>query len=168
MAAYCYRCGLPAKKQGEYYACAEHGMLWLLSRNAPGADALVLKDGKILLIKRANEPYAGYWAMPGGFQEFGEHPATTAIREVREETGLTIELDSILGIYVQHTTPEEYRQITVFVATPAGGTMKAGDDASDCQWFPIDNLPEATYPAHAQRITDYQDQAPATSVRIIE
>jgi 8-oxo-dGTP diphosphatase len=153
----CYVCGLNAKEEYKhYYSCPKHGMLYLLSRNGPCADALITKENNILLILRAHDPYAGYWALPGGFQELGEHPAKTAIREAREETGLIIKLESLLGIYVREINPGEYRQTVVYVAKPLRGKPKAGDDANDCQWFPIDQLPINTSPAHLKRITDYR------------
>jgi NADH pyrophosphatase NudC (nudix superfamily) len=55
---------------------------------APTAGALVVRNGELLLVRRAIEPYFGYWDIPGGFIESGEGPAETAVREVREETGL--------------------------------------------------------------------------------
>ena len=74
---------------------------WIYWRNAkPCAGALVIRNGKVLLVHRSIEPYLGYWDIPGGFCEVDEHPAQAAIRETREETGLEIELTGLLGLWM--------------------------------------------------------------------
>lgn len=166
---YCYHCGSQAAKDDlGRYACSEHGVLWHLHRNAPCADALVLHDDQVLLIKRGREPFKGMWAMPGGFQEFGEHPSTTVTREVQEETGVTIELTGILGIYAQKISAKEFRQVTVFVGQPTSqNSPRAGDDAADCRWFPIDELPDTLVPFHHQRFVDYKNNEPPYVTRVL-
>ena len=66
----------------------------------PCASALVVKDSELLLVRRARDPWAGMWDVPGGFCESTEHPARTAQREVFEETGLEIEIVGFLGIWL--------------------------------------------------------------------
>ena len=63
------------------------------------ADGLILKDKKVLLIKRKNYPFKGKWALPGGFVEYNEKTEDTAIREVFEETGLNTKINSLVGVY---------------------------------------------------------------------
>src|SRR5947209_5760204 len=65
----------------------------------PCAGALVVCDARLLLVRRANEPWRGDWDVPGGFCEPGEHPIHAAAREVLEETGLTIRIEGLLGIW---------------------------------------------------------------------
>ena len=91
----------------------------------------VVRDehGRLLLVRRANEPSAGSWSLPGGRVEPGETPAKAAAREVREETGLEVEVGELLltspfGPYVVHD----------FAAVVVGGSLAAGDDASDVRW----------------------------------
>lgn len=66
----------------------------------PCSGALVVREGKVLLARRGVEPYKGCWDVPGGFLESGEHPEQGAIRELREETGLNIRLNGLLGMYM--------------------------------------------------------------------
>jgi len=62
-------------------------------------DVVLENKGKVLLVQRALEPFAGKWALPGGFVEEGETVEQAAVREVKEETGLDIELEGLLGVY---------------------------------------------------------------------
>jgi 8-oxo-dGTP diphosphatase len=96
--------------------------------NCAGA---VVRDaaGRLLLVRRAHEPALGLWSLPGGRIEPGETAEQAAAREVREETGLSVEVGALLctadlGPYV----------VADFAATVVGGTLRAGDDASDARW----------------------------------
>jgi ADP-ribose pyrophosphatase YjhB (NUDIX family) len=114
---------------------------WIHWGNAkPCAGALVLRNGKVLLIRRTIEPFKGYWDIPGGFCEADEHPAQTAIREVNEETGLEIELTGLLGLWL-----DEYAGSTTlniyYLARPLSYRLHAGDDANGAAWFAPGVLP---------------------------
>jgi ADP-ribose pyrophosphatase YjhB (NUDIX family) len=110
-------------------------------RNAkPCAGALVQRNGKVLLVRRAVEPFRGYWDIPGGFCEADEHPTETAIRETREETGLEIELTGLLGLWL-----DEYGGVTTlnayYLARPLTEQIQAGSDADGAAWFAPNALP---------------------------
>ncbi len=131
--------------------------LW---RNAkPCAGALVVEHGRLLLIRRANEPWLDHWDIPGGFCEADEHPADTAVRETAEETGLEIQLTGILGLWIdQYTTPAyavqpELTLNVYYHAVPLGGTASAVDpvETAAVEWFEPTTLPEKlAFPAHAR------------------
>jgi 8-oxo-dGTP diphosphatase len=108
------------------------------------------------------------WAMPGGFQEFGEHPSNTVIREVAEETGIDIKLAGMVGIYIQKIKADEYRQVTVFLASALTDALLAGDDASDCRWFSLKSLPSKIVPFHKQIIVDYKNGVSPLKPHILE
>jgi ADP-ribose pyrophosphatase YjhB (NUDIX family) len=79
---------------------------------------LAVKEGQLLLVRRAIEPYYGYWDIPGGFLEAGEHPEAGAIREMEEETGLVIEPVEILGLYMSTYGPAGEPTLNIcYVAT---------------------------------------------------
>lgn len=127
-------------------------------RNAkPCAAALVVRDGRVLLVKRAIEPHLGLWDIPGGFLEVDEHPRAGATREVREETGLDVRLTEMFGFYVDHYAHGGERQHCLniyFVAEVVGGEEHPSDEAADLDWFAPEGLPEEIAFDHAHRVLD--------------
>jgi 8-oxo-dGTP diphosphatase len=95
----------------------------------------IIKDssGRLLLIKRGHAPQAGRWSLPGGRVEPGETDQQAVIREIREETGLDIRCDQLVGS-VQRPSPDAMLEIRDYAATVTGGTLGAGDDAADVRW----------------------------------
>ncbi len=121
----------------------------------PCAGALIIEDGKLLLIKRNIEPFAGYWDIPGGFLEEGEHPEDGVIRETREETGLIIKPEKILGIYMDNYCGEGSGATLniYYISRLISGEISPGDDADDARWFKLDNLPKKiAFPDHALKV----------------
>jgi ADP-ribose pyrophosphatase YjhB (NUDIX family) len=106
----------------------------------PCAGALVVRNGKVLLVRRRVEPFLGYWDIPGGFCEADEHPALAAIRETREETGLEIELTGLLGLWMDEYEGRD--TLTVhYLARPLGRQLRPDDDADGAAWFAPSALP---------------------------
>lgn len=110
----------------------------------PTAGVLPIRDGKVLLAKRAVEPFKGELDVIGGFLESGEHPATGAIREALEETGVQMQLTEMLGMYTDeyHGGDADHVLNVHYLAEISSGTLKAHDDVAELIWFDIDNLPE--------------------------
>jgi 8-oxo-dGTP diphosphatase len=100
-------------------------------------DAVIsCEDKAIVLIRRKNPPYQGYWALPGGFVNYGETVESAAIREVKEETGLEIDLYGILGVYSDPERDPRGHVVSVcFMAVENGGKLKADTDASEVACF---------------------------------
>lgn len=96
----------------------------------------VIKDGqgRLLLIKRGHAPGAGLWSLPGGRIEPGETDTEALIREMREETGLVIEVGSLIGTVRRLAQDGAVLDIRDYAATVTGGTLRAGDDAADACW----------------------------------
>jgi 8-oxo-dGTP diphosphatase len=110
------------------------------------ADVVIIKEGKIVLIKRGREPYKGMWALPGGFVEFGEKVEDAARREALEETGLVVELAALLGVYSDpNRDPRGHTVSVVYLAIPTGGAMKADDDAVDVRIMGPEDDPELAF-----------------------
>lgn len=106
-------------------------------------DAVVLDEGQVLLIKRKNDPYAGYWALPGGYVDFNETAQAAAHRELEEETGLSALSSVFVGLFDE---PDRHpRQVVsaAYLVAAWEGELKAGDDAAEAAWFPVDALPDA-------------------------
>jgi 8-oxo-dGTP diphosphatase len=110
---------------------------------------------RILLVQRANPPFAGRWALPGGFVEEGERVIDAARRELGEETGLQAGAMELLGVY--DTPGRDPRGWTVSVVYLArlhrACSVTGGDDASEARWFPVDGLPELAFD-HAVIVAD--------------
>lgn len=117
-------------------------------------DAVVVKNKKILLIKRKQEPYRGHYALPGGFVEYGETVEAALRREVLEETGLAVKIQSLVGVYSNpHRDPRGHVVSVAFTAGIIGGTLTAGSDAIDAMLWDIAELPPLAFD-HAQIISD--------------
>ncbi len=100
--------------------------------------------GRILLARRAFEPDAGLWDVPGGFLEEGEHPLDGLRRELAEETGLEAEPGEFVGAYLDTygDEPEASAVLNlVWTAEIASGELVASDDVSELRWFAPDELP---------------------------
>ena len=113
------------------------------ANSVPGAQALVERDGRILLGRRRDDPAAGLWDIPGGFVEEQEHPLDALRRELREETGLEIEPTEFLGMWMQPYDDRNVLSLT-WLARPAGGDERAGDDLTELRWFAPEELPGGT------------------------
>ena len=100
---------------------------------------VVIRDNRVLLIRRRNPPLAGTWSLPGGRQEFGESFVETARREVREETGLIIEPQGIIGV-VDLTGADYHITVIEIAAKFLSGDLIAGDDALEAVWQSVDDL----------------------------
>ena len=113
------------------------------NNSRPCAGALVESNGRLMLIRRGVEPFKGWWDIPGGFLDPGEHPEAGAVREVREETGLAIHLTSLLGIYMDTygDGSDVYTLNVMYLAEPIGGVARPADDAVEIGWFGPDELP---------------------------
>lgn len=111
----------------------------------------------MLLIERGNEPYKGCWALPGGFLDMDETLEECAIRELEEETGLKVSIESIrqVGTYSRVNRDPRGRTIsTAFIAVVDSPLpVKGQDDAARAEWFAIDSLPPLAFD-HADIIRD--------------
>lgn len=105
----------------------------------PAVDSIIHRGRKVLLVSR-KEPIAGQWAIPGGFLEWGETFEDATVREAREETGLKIKLEEIVGAYSDPRRDVRGHLVgVVFAAKPVGGKLKISDEHSKARWFDIED-----------------------------
>jgi 8-oxo-dGTP diphosphatase len=120
-------------------------------RPAVTADIIILKKSNnqqfVLLIERKHPPFEGMWALPGGFLEMAETLEEAALRELREETGITgIELKQFHTFSKVNRDPRHRTITTVFIGfTDDNISPVAGDDAANVKWFPLDELPPLAF-----------------------
>lgn len=118
------------------------------------ADALIIKDEKILLIKRGIDPFKGYWATPGGYIDWDESAEQAVAREVLEETGLTVTDTRLVGVASKPDRHPKQVINILYAVKIAPGEPVAGDDAEEVRWFAFDELPDALAFDHKQKIAD--------------
>ena len=102
------------------------------------ACAIVEKDEKIILLKRAFSPERGKWVMPGGYVDRGERVEDAAVRETMEECGINIELKNTLGIY----SYDGYLEVViVYLADYKSGELAAGNENTDVRLLDTEDIP---------------------------
>ena len=113
------------------------------SRRIPCVGAIVRDEaGRLLLIQRGHDPEAGRWSLPGGRVEPGESDPQALVREMLEETGLTVEPGPLIGAVERPGPGGTVLDIRDYAATVTGGTLRAGDDAADACWVPAADVPD--------------------------
>jgi 8-oxo-dGTP diphosphatase len=149
--AYCPRCGFGLEQggsrqdEGAAVHCPACGFVAYDNPSAT-ASALVERDGRLLVTRRAREPFAGRLDLPGGFIEPGEHPEQAVRRELREETGLDVEVGPLAGIFTDAYGDEGIATLNLFYeARVLGGSERANDDVSEILWLERDEIDPASF-----------------------
>jgi mutator protein MutT len=143
---HCPVCATAVEPESGRFECPECGFV-AFAHSMPTASAVV-DDGRgaVLLSRRAHDPAAGKWDLPGGFLEEGEHPLDCVRRELREEAGISLADEELLGIWMDRY---EYRGRDVatvnvyYGARVADGTPEPSDDVAELRWFRLDEIPVA-------------------------
>ncbi len=138
----------------------------------PGVSAVIFDAGGRVLLQRRTDNER--WGLPGGAVEFGESVLEALHREVMEETGLTIAVERLVGVY---SHPDHHQIVaypdgnvfhfvsTCFACRPSGGTLTLGEETSGLAWFAPLAWPDELMPIHRVRIDDALADAPTPFVR---
>lgn len=124
-------------------------------RPLPAAATVIVNSRhptKIVLVRRRYPPEEGQWTLPGGGIESSESPQEAAIREAREETGLTIAIDDELGTW---STPSRETVVVFYVAHPLGGTLRGGTDATEASWVDLEAAPRLAFSTHREALARF-------------
>lgn len=128
---------------------------------APAAGCVVFKNGKLLWVRRAHEPRIGDWTIPAGFCEWEENPAETAVRELKEETNLDVEISGLFRVYNGNDDPRTNAILILYFARAVGGELKAADDAMTAKFFALEEIPEnIAFKSHRQALRDLKTHYP--------
>jgi ADP-ribose pyrophosphatase YjhB (NUDIX family) len=140
---FCPRCRSELAGDGAQLRCPACGFV-VYASSKPTAGALCVEDGRVLLARRAAEPFEGRWDIPGGFLEEGEDPIDGLRRELKEETGLDVEPLRFLGVWVDRYGGDSTAEATLnlyWTARIVRGDPEPADDVSELRWFDRDALP---------------------------
>ena len=155
---FCPRCGTAVTREerfGKIHPVCP-GCDWIHFDDPKVAAAVLIEqDGRVLLVRRVNEPHRGMWTLPAGFVDAGEDPARAAERECLEETGLSVRVTRVLDVIAG----QEHERGADFVIAYQGeflaGVATPGDDADAVDWFTREDLPPIAFTA-TQKILDLQ------------
>ena len=106
-----------------------------------GVAGVILRGNQIVMIRRKYGTYKGKWCIPCGNVEVGEDVRTAVRREIKEETGLDVEVGDVVDVLSTHHSPERSVVGVWFFVKEKGGNLVAGDDAAEVQLFPLDEPP---------------------------
>jgi 8-oxo-dGTP diphosphatase len=159
---YCWNCGqrLDETPPTLCGACGQEHHL----NPKPCGEAVVLREGRVLLVRRAKEPWRGWWDLPGGFCEGDEHPMHAAERELSEEVGLHARAIAYLGTWMDvygspagnrlqdHTANSAY---VMRLLTDELVLVPQADEVESAHWFPLTDLPsEIAFPGHLGKVLE--------------
>lgn len=111
-----------------------------------GVGAVIVAEGKVLIVKRKYDPLAGQWSLPGGGVELGETLEESIVREMLEETGLDIEVGPVIEVFDRITRDDDggvkYHFVLVdYLCWPVGGELRASSDVADARFVDPSELP---------------------------
>jgi len=157
---FCPRCGTPVIREERFGkihpVCPQ--CEWIHFEDPKVAAAVLIEqDGRILLVRRVNEPYQGLWTLPAGFVDAGEDPARAAERECLEETGLSVRVKRVLDVIAGREHERGADFVIVYRAEVLGGILSPDDDADAVEWFDPENLPPLAFSATKKALAKEQD-----------
>jgi len=156
---FCHYCGTELSEkfcEGRLRFFCEHCNGILYENPVPATCLVVVdKQERVLLVKRSVAPKKGLWCLPGGFIELGEAPEQAALRELKEETGLSGKIDMLLGVSSNPSTLYHSVLMVGYMVKTYSGTLIAGDDADDAGYFHYHEMPVIAFESHRSFIRMY-------------
>ena len=161
---YCPHCAVPlillADGARRRLGCSACGYIYY-HNPVPAAGGVVLREGRVCLVRRSVEPRRGDWTLPAGFIEYGESPRACAEREIGEETGLCVTTGAVLGVYDGFDDPRHHAVLILYrTQETEERPLIAGDDADRAEFFAPGEVPgNIAFRAHRRALRDlYGDQ----------
>ncbi len=157
---FCPSCATPLQRTlvdgNQRLACPACGFIFW-NNPKPTTSIILAKDGNVLLLRRAHEPFKGYWVLPGGYVEYDEDPQTTIVRETKEETGLDVIVGGIVTTYLIDTDPRGNSVDIVFEGTVTGGTLTL-QEHTQAEFFVPEKLPDPIAYKHREAIAIWKSR----------
>ena len=124
-----------------------------------GVGVVIVHAGELLLVRRSMAPERGKWSIPGGFLDHGEDPEVVAVRELREETALEVEIEGLVDVYFNAPASGApgASLFVLYAGRYQAGTPRAGDDADAVGFFGPDQLPELAFTSTAHAVRRWLD-----------
>ena len=144
-ARFCPRCGTALRRRVSFgrrrRVCPQCGHVHF---NDPkvAVGVVARRGGRLLLVRRNHEPHLGEWSFPSGYVDAGEAPEEAAVRETKEETGLDVRIERLLGAYSARGEPVIF---IAYAARVTGGRIEVGLECMDVRFFPPDALPPLAF-----------------------
>ena len=128
---------------------------------AATVQAWIERDGEYLILKRNEQPNLGRWDLPGGFVEMGESPREAVVREVREETGLTVVPTAIIDAFTSEygTTGRHTVDIAYRCRIDRGEFELDTDEKSDAAWVALADMPELAFAGERQALAVLRERS---------
>jgi len=150
---FCPRCAAAVNREEKFGTvrpvCPSCGWIYFVDPKVAAA-VLVEENGRVLLVRRVNEPFRGLWTLPAGFVNGGEDPARAAERECFEETGLNVQVNRVSEIIYGREHERGADFVIVYIADVLGGKLSPADDADAVEWFDWNHLPPLAFKATQQ------------------
>jgi 8-oxo-dGTP diphosphatase len=147
---FCPRCAMDVMREQKFGrlrpVCPRCGWIHFIDPKVAAA-VLIEQDGRVLLVRRANEPFRGLWTLPAGFVDGDEDPALAAERECMEETGLIVRTKRVYDVIAGQEHERGADFIIVYEAEIVSGILIPADDADAAEWFRRDDLPSLAFDA---------------------
>jgi 8-oxo-dGTP diphosphatase len=145
---YCLRCGHPLELVEHFGklrpACSNCGWMYFADPKVAVA-ALIEQGDQILLARRVNDPQRGLWTLPAGFVDAGEDPLRALERECLEETGLQVQVLSLLDVLAGQEHPRGAHILIVYRVKVVSGVLRPGDDVDAVAFFSRYDLPRLAF-----------------------
>lgn len=161
---FCPRCGANLVKkfikqeQTERLICENCNFIFYINP-VPAVAIILMNNRQIVLVKRKYQPRKGMWSLPAGFMEFGETAEQTAIREAKEETNLDIKVTELFGVFPGFDDPRVHVVLIVYYGEIINGQLSPGDDASEVNFFPMNDIPnDIAFKSHRRILELLVDQ----------
>jgi len=156
--SYCSYCGdqIGTQKEGDVVRdfCKKCDK-YFYDNPLPVVSTIVVKERQVLLVKRKFDPFKDMWCLPSGFAESGESIEAAALRELHEEAGIKGKILDLVDVNSGYSHTYGDLLFLTFEVEQTGGKMQAGDDASDANYFPLDDMPELAFVSNMKAVEKY-------------